>query len=53
MRQWRTDTPPTNKPVEVWYWNAVMLAYYDGKVWRTLDSRLELGGVTQWRPRNA
>ena len=50
---WRNDAPPTNKPVEIWYWNAVILAYHDGHVWRTLDSRLSLDGVTHWRPRRA
>lgn len=51
--QWRNDKPPTRKVVEVWFWNAVMQAWYDGATWRTVDNLYPLPGVTHWRERNA
>lgn len=45
---WTKDTPPTNTIVEVWYVNAIILAYHDAQVWRTADGQ-QLIGVTHWR----
>ena len=45
---WRSDTPPTNRVLEVWFYNAPILATFDGHLWRTCDGA-ELPGVTHWR----
>lgn len=45
---WRSDAPPVNRVVEVWYINTVMLAVWDGAGWRTTEGAA-LGGVSHWR----
>ena len=50
--RWRNDAPPINTPVEIWYWNTIILAYYDGKEYRTMEGT-EIVGVTHWRKRRA
>lgn len=45
---WIGGFPPTEQVVEAWYWHTIILAYYDGKTWRTADGQA-IDGVTHWR----
>lgn len=46
---WRTDSPPQNHVVEVWYLSAVILAVWRGD-WFTPEGQ-QLTEVTHWRER--
>lgn len=50
MKLWSTGLPPAGHVVEVWYWNAIILATWDGARWKTLDGQA-IDGVTHWRER--
>lgn len=50
--RWRNDNPPIDTPVEVWCVNTIILAYFDGAAFHTLDGGA-LPGITHWRKRNA
>ncbi len=45
---WRHDTPPANTVVEVWWQVTVILAYWTGTQWRTVDGSLLDAGL-YWR----
>jgi hypothetical protein len=45
---WRSDAPPVNRVVEVWYVNTVILAVWDGQGWRTSEG-MALRDVSHWR----
>ena len=46
--QWRSDAPPKDRVVEIWYVNTVILAVWGGDCWRTTEGT-ELSGVSHWR----
>ncbi len=48
MNGWKTEQPPVNHVVEVWYYNAIILAVWDGKRWKTVDGAL-IDGISHWR----
>ena len=47
---WRTDHPAPNRLVEVWFFNHIEFATWDGDAWHSLSGAL-LVGVTHWRER--
>lgn len=48
---WRNDAAPVNEVVEVWYINSVILAVFDGEMWKTADGS-QLSLVSHWRKRS-
>jgi hypothetical protein len=45
---WSKDMPPDGKIVEVWYINAIILAYHTLHGWHTAEGQA-IDGVTHWR----
>lgn len=50
-KPWRTDKPDTERVVEVWHLNGVVLAVWTGAWWRNADTHEILFEVTHWRER--
>ena len=48
LGRWRTDTPPVGKIVEVWHINTVIMAIWDGALWRTPEGST-LSYISHWR----
>jgi len=48
---WRTGYPTAGHVVEVWHGNAVLLGYFDGKDWRTVDGA-PLSEISHWREKD-
>jgi len=49
MTAWRTDKPPQDLYVWVWFGTVQVMAYWSGRTWRDAATGAVLRDVTHWR----